>query len=297
MLRRAAIWGFAALFMTACVAEPVERSPLNTYPPADTTVPTGLSTTVPVTVASGAREIITFAKDRQLGGSYRYDVYGPDRGDLLPIIVLIHDLDGPDSMRALTEALAETHIVITPKYDGPVRGGRFPDPLAATACALVLAADGTAYGGDPGDVTIIGTGFGALAAFLVVNSAALYLPTDCATGDQVRPVQLVGIGGTWSPEVLAERSFDAMSTFMGGTPTQVPASWALLDPLQFTEPGEAKLTLLRGDNDPDADVTDSFANALGAAGWPVVVGKIEAQSSRSALTNSIPTIVAYLTDD
>jgi hypothetical protein len=85
-----------------------------------------------------------------------------------------------------------------------------------------------------------------------------------------------------------------MATFMGGSPQQVPATWALLDPNQYVEPAGIEITLLRGAHDLDASVTDTFAGHLLAKGWPVVVGIIAGHTTRSALTGAQPRIASYL---
>lgn len=283
-----------AMVSTGCIAEPIERSPLNTYPPAD-------SSTDQMTVSSTSSslpperiEVVTLAKDQPLAGSIRYDIYGPDQGAELPVVVIVHDLDGADQATELGLALATDNIVIIPRYDSPVRGGRFPDPLSGTSCALALASDASVFGGDPNQVKVIGAGFGALAAFIVLTTDNLYRPTSCEYTGSVKPTGLIAIGGTWSPSQLAADAFDAMNAFMGGTAEQAPSTWALLNPDQYLDRPPFQITLLRGDSDPNPDVTDVFAARLLEAGWPVVVGITGENSSRSALTNATDEIAVYL---
>lgn len=292
------------LLAAACIAEPLDQSPLNTYPPTSS-IPFSATTTLvgrPSTsesdeigdVIDNAIDVITLAKDRPFAGRFRYDVYGPDSTVNAPVLVLVHDLAGYAEITDLALTLAEQHIVIVPHYESPVRGGRFPDPLSVTACALAMATESDVYGGDPTNVTILGVGFGALAGFIVANTATLYLPTECEFAEMAPPARLVALGGSWSPDALANDSFDAMATFMGGTPQQVPATWALLDPNQYVEPVDLEITLLRGAHDLDASVTDTFAGHLLTEGWPVVVGIIAGHTTRSALTGAQPRIASYL---
>ncbi len=292
------------LLAGACIAEPLDQSPLNTYPPTSS-IPFSASTTLvspPSTsesdqigaVIEGAIDVITLAKDRPFAGRFRYDVYGPDSTVDAPVLVLVHDVVGSAEITDLALTLAEQHIVIVPHYESPVRGGRFPDPLSVTACALAMATESDVYGGDPTNVSILGVGFGALAGFIVANTATLYLPIECEFAEMAPPARLVALGGSWSPDALANDSFDAMATFMGGTPQQVPATWALLDPYQYVEPVDIEITLLRGAHDLDASVTDTFAGHLLAEGWPVVVGIITGHTTRSALTDAQPSIASYL---
>ncbi len=287
------VMGLAA---AGCIAEPLDQSPLNTYPPTSS-IPLAAPTTLtplPPTSSDDTIDVITLAKDRPFAGRFRYDVYGPDSAVEAPVLILVHDLAGVAEIADLAITLAEQRIVIVPHYDGPIRGGRFPDPLSVTACALATAADSDVYGGDPTNVTVLGVGFGALAGFIVAHTAALYLPSECEFTEMTSPDRLVAVGGTWSPDALANDSFDAMATFMGGTPQQVPATWALLDPNQYVEPLNVELTLLRGAQDLDASVTDTFAELLLAEGRQVVVGIIAEHTSRSALTGAQTKIASYL---
>lgn len=284
------------LAATACIAEPLDKSPLNTYPPTSS-IPFSSTTTLatpPPTSQSDPIDVITLVKDRPFAGRFRYDVYGPDSAIDTPILIFVHDLDGVAEITDLARTLAERNIVIVPHYESPVRGGRFPDPLSVTACALAMATESDVYGGDPANVTVLGVGFGALAGFIVANTTTLYLPTECESAEMALPDRLVALGGSWSPDALASDSFDAMATFMGGTPQQVPATWALLDPDQYAEPMTIEITLLRGAHDLNASVTDTFAGHLLAEGWPVVVGIIAGHTSKSALTGAQPIIAGYL---
>ncbi len=294
--RRLAVWLVLIWIVTGCVAEPLDQSPLNTYPASDTTrqspptstaLPPPSSLDVPVPV-------ISLARDQPLAGRFRYNVYGPDNANGLPVIVFVHGLDGMQEITSLARTLAESNILIVPQYESPARGGRFPDPLSVTTCALGLAADAEVYGGDPNDVTVLGYGFGALAAFIVASADDLYLPPGCEFTEPSSPRRLIAIGGSWSPDRLADDAFDAMTTFMGGTPTGAPATWALLDPRQYDQAIDMDIVLLRGAHDPDSDVTDTFAGNLLNAGWTVVVGIIPAQTSHSALSDPGPFIRSYI---
>ena len=282
-----------------CIAEPLDQSPLNTYPPP-TSIPLSVTTTAPRPPAAGGDaterpiDVITLAKDRPFAGRFRYDVYGPGSALSAPVVVVVHDLGGAGEVSDLARVLAETHIVIVPQYDSPVRGGRFPDPLSVAACALAMASESDVYGGDPTDVTVLGVGFGALAGFIVANTGELYLTAECEYADMASPKRLVALGGSWSPEALANDSFDAMATFMGGTPQQVPATWALLDPGLYGSPTPVGITLLRGAHDLDASVTDTFAGHLLAEGWPVAVGIIAGHTSRSAMSGAHAEVAGYL---
>jgi acetyl esterase/lipase len=278
----------------ACIAEPIERSPLNTYPPINTSAGPVVTSTKSSSLPPERVEVITLAKDQPLAGSIRYDIYGPDRGAELPVVVIVHDLDGADQATDLGLALATENLVIIPHYDSPVRGGRFPDPLSAASCALALASDASVFGGDPDQVTVIGAGFGALAAFIVLTTDDLYLPTSCQYAGAVRPTGLIALGGTWSPSQLAADAFDTMNAFMGGTPEQAPSTWELLNPDQYVDRPPFQVTLLRADNDPNPEVTDLFAAQLLEAEWSLVVGIIRENTSRSALTNAAGEIAEYL---
>ncbi|MBK5268927.1 MAG: hypothetical protein JJE47_16025 [Acidimicrobiia bacterium] len=283
-----------AMMSAACIAEPIERSPLNTYPPIDGSTNPSVIPNPTTSVPPERVEVITLARDQTLAGSIRYDVYGPEQGTELPVVVIVHDLDGAEQATELGRALATENIVIIPRYDSPIRGGRFPDPLSAASCALALASDAAAFGGDPEQVKVIGAGFGALAAFIVLTTDDLYRPTSCEYTGSVRPARLMAIGGTWSPSQLAADAFDAMNVFMGGTAEQAPATWELLNPDQYVDRPPFEITLLQGDSDPNPEVTDGFAAQLREAGWPVVAGIIRQNSSRSALTNATDEIAGYL---
>lgn len=293
--RRLAVWLVLILVMTGCVAEPLDQSPLNTYPASDTTRPTPTSSTpTPPSSLEVPVAVITLAKDQPLAGRFRYDVYGPDSSAELPVVVFVHGLDGKQEIASLARVLAETNILIVPQYESPARGGRFPDPLSVTTCALGLAGEAEVYGGDPSNVTILGYGFGALAAFIVASADGLYLPPDCEFTATATPRRLIAIGGSWSPDRLASDAFDAMTIFMGGTPTGAPATWSLLDPHQYDQGTDMEVILLRGAHDLDSEVTDTFAGDLLTAGWPVVVGIIPGQTSRSALTGASGAIRRYV---
>lgn len=283
-----------------CIAEPLDQSPLNTYPPPSS-IPFSVTTTAADPPTSGddnsigsSVDVITLAKDRPFAGRFRYDVYGPDSALDTPVVIVVHDFGGVAEVTDLARVLAETHIVIVPHYDSPVRGGRFPDPMSVAACALAMASESDVYGGNPTDVTVLGVGFGALAGFTVANTGDLYLTAECEYAEMASPERLVALGGSWSPDALANSSFDAMATFMGGTPQQVPATWALLDPAQYGSPTPVEITLLRGAHDLDASVTDTFAGHLLAEGWPVVVGIIAGHTSRSAMSGAHAEIAGYL---
>lgn len=278
----------------SCIAEPIERSPLNTYPPIDSSTNPTIISNKTTSVPSEHVEVIALARDQTLAGSIRYDVYGPDQGAELPVVVIIHDLDGAEQATELGRALATENVVIIPRYDSPIRGGRFPDPLSAASCAFVLASDSSVFGGDPDQLIVIGAGFGGLAAFIVLTTNDLYRPTSCEYTGSVRPARLIVIGGTWSPSQLAADAFDAMNAFMGGTVEQAPATWELLNPDQYLDRPPFEVTLLRGDSDPNPEVTDEFGARLLEAGWPVDVGIIGQNSSRSALTNATEEIAGYL---
>jgi len=283
-----------------CIAEPLDQSPLNTYPPPGS-IPFSVTTIAASPPTSGGGDavdssvdVITLAKDRPFAGRFRYDVYGPDSALNTPVVILVHDLGGVAEVAHLARVLAETRIVIVPHYDSPVRGGRFPDPMSATACALAMASESDVYGANPTDVAVLGVGFGALAGFIVANTGELYLPAECEYDEMAAPERLVALGGSWSPDALANDSFDAMATFMGGTPQQVPATWALLDPAQYGSPTPIEITLIRGAHDLDGSVTDGFAGQLLAKGWPVVAGIIAGHTSRSALSGAEAEIAGYL---
>ena len=297
--RRLGLTLVMGLVVTACIAEPLDQSPLNTYPPTSsipisTTAALASPPTSEGDAVDRAIDVITLAKDRPFAGRFRYDVYGPDSALNAPVVILVHDLAGVAEVTDLALTLAEQHVVIVPHYDSPVRGGRFPDPMSVTACALAMATGADVYGGDPTDVTVFGLGFGALAGFVVANTATLYLPGECEYSEMASPKRLVALDGSWSPDALANDSFDAMATFMGGTPQQVPATWALLDPNQYVDAVDLEITLLRGAHDLDASVTDTFAGYLLAEGWPVTVGIIAGHTSRSAASGAHAKIAGYL---
>lgn len=283
-----------AMMSAACIAEPIERSPLNTYPPIDGPTNPAIIRNPTTSVPLERVEVIALARDQTLTGSIRYDVYGPEQGAELPVLVIVHDLDGAEQATELGLALATENIVIIPRYASPIRGGRFPDPLSAARCALALASDASVFGGDPDQVQMIGAGFGALAAFIVLTTDDLYLPASCEYTGSAKPARLIAIGGTWSPSQLAADAFDAMNAFMGGTAEQAPATWELLNPDQYIDRPPFEITLLQGDSDPNPEVTDVFADQLLEAGWPVIGGVIRQNSSRSALTNATDEIADYL---
>ncbi len=233
------------------------------------------------------------AKDQSISGSSRYDVFAPDRSGLLPVIILIHDFDGRADVQALAIALAEDSIVIVPTYASPAHNGRFPEPFTITACALALAGDPLLYGGDPSAVTVLGIGFGALAAYIVANTGDLYVSPECAATAPVVPSHFIGLGGTWNPQALATQAPDAMAAFMGSSPTDGPATWALIDPYQFTDPTMMRITVVRGANDADWALTDEFTTYLEETGLEPFSVIIDGQSSRSAVTNAIDEITNY----
>ena len=216
-----------ALILSACLQAPVDDSPLQTFPTLPTTTVVQPASTTTTTAIEP--DVVALARDERLSERYRYDVYGPTSGSVVPVTVIIPDIDGRDDVQALAERLAESSVVIVISYDGPTRGGRFPDPVLSAVCGLGVAATADKFGGDPSAVTMVGLGFGALSSFLAIQQADLYRPDDCEI--PVLPRRLVAISGTWDPLALADSAPAAMAALMGGSPEDAPGTWNLLDPL------------------------------------------------------------------
>lgn len=284
-----------AILVVAVVAglffvQPAGENQVDTVTTNETTSPQSQppATSPEPTIAEQAPDIVTYVTAGSLTAEATYDVYGPATGDELPIVILMPDFASRDAVQPLAEALAVSAVVIVPTYAEPARNGRFPEPLTAVACALVLAAEPSAFGGDPNRVTIVGHGFGALAGYVVANTGSLYVPSSCDTGELATAISVVGVGGTWDPLALQASAPDAMTAFMGGSLDAAPSTWELINPMTIT-PTVLSMTLVTGTG--GTTITDRFDEYVSGLGVTTSRLHIDDQTSRAALGTHVPELV------
>jgi acetyl esterase/lipase len=169
--------------------------------------------------------------------------------------------------RIASAFVSQGYVVVAPNYvlsapDVPSWPMNLEDVQAAVRWVRTNA---VALDLDPNEITAIGESAGAnLAALLGTYSPGAGL----AAVDSV-----IALSTPTSLAVLYDQSplaGLAVKQFLGGTPAQVPASYAAASPIDHVAPGDPPMLLVQGRQDPLIPMSQSvaMAHALAAAGVP-----------------------------
>jgi acetyl esterase/lipase len=214
------------------------------------------------------------------GQSEQLDVYLPSGASPAagrPVMIAIHgggwrrfDKSGFGE-RIASAFVPEGYVVVAPNYvlSTPAHASwpvNFEDVQAAVSWVRSNAAT---LGVDPDRITAIGESAGAnLAALLGTYSKD---PSGTLSPFAVDSVIAISTPTALAPLYTQSRLAGlAVKQFLGGTPTQVPASYAAASPIDHIEPGDPPMLLVQGRQDPLIPMSQSKAmsTALAAAGVP-----------------------------
>ena len=208
------------------------------------------------------------------------DVYvpsGPAPAGGFPVMIAIHgggwrrfDKTGFGE-RIASAFVSQGYVVVAPNYvlstpTQPSWPVNFEDVQAAV---IWVRNDAATLDINPDRVTAIGESAGAnLAALLGVYSQAPNGTVSPAAVDSVIALSTpTDLARLYTQSPLAGL---AVKQFLGGTPAQVPASYAAASPIDHISPGDPPMLLVHGRQDPLIPVSQSkaMAAALAAAGVP-----------------------------
>ncbi|HEY5629297.1 MAG TPA: alpha/beta fold hydrolase, partial [Candidatus Limnocylindrales bacterium] len=158
-------------------------------------------------------------------------------------------------------------------------GGGWATSFQDAACAIGVArATAPGYGGQAGNVTVVGHSLGGWAAAVIGLTPAAFTPRGGAcdrTAGSLRPDAVVDMDGATDEPVDMEDGVPYVTAFFGGTPAQQPAAYAAADALQNIRryPGgddPIPLLLVHGTTDTVVlpAVSSGLHTALEAAGYP-----------------------------
>jgi acetyl esterase/lipase len=237
------------------------------------------------------------------------DVYlpsGPAPAGGFPVMVAIHgggwrrfDKSGFGE-RIASAFVSEGYVVVAPNYvlstpDQPSWPVNFQDVQAAVIWVRNNAAT---LDINSNRVTAIGESAGANLAALLgsysINASGAVSP---AAVDSVIAISTpTDLGPLYTQSPLAGL---AVKQFLGGTPTQVPASYAAASPIDHISPGDPPMLLVQGRQDPLIPMRQSklMAAALADAGVPhrlILVHGGHDLAFPGHYANLIPQMLAFL---
>ena len=150
--------------------------------------------------------------------------------------------------------------------------GGYPISFQDTACAIGVArAVARRYGGDPGDVTLVGHSLGGWAAAVISLTPTPMAPapgTCDPTAGSLRPDALVDLDGATDEPVTMEDGAAYVAAFFGGTRAQRPTAYAAGDALEIlaSHPaGDDPIPILLVHGQADTTVSPSISKGLHAA--------------------------------
>lgn len=150
--------------------------------------------------------------------------------------------------------------------------GGYPTSFQDAACAVGVArAVARRYGGDPGDVTVVGHSLGGWAAAVISLTPAPISPapgTCDPTAGSLRPDALVDLDGATDEPDTMEDGAAYVAAFFGGTRAQRPAAYAAADALDILAAHPAvddPIPILLVHGQADTTVSPSVSKGLHAA--------------------------------
>lgn len=213
------------------------------------------------------------------------DIVRPSGGGPWPTLVMFRGgpsaPTGKDYMIpfATTLAHAGAVVMVADWRQMASVGGGWPTSFQDTACAVGVARAITArYGGQPGNVTVVGHSLGGWAVAVIGLTPTAFTPragTCNATSGSLRPDAVADLDGATDEPVTMEDGAAYVTAFFNGTPTQQPAAYAAANALQIIkrypggdDPIPFLLVHATSDTVVAPSVSSGLHTALQAAGYP-----------------------------
>jgi acetyl esterase/lipase len=210
--------------------------------------------------------------------SLAMDIVRPSDAGPWPVFVLLQG--GPSSpgqsdyLLPVATAIAQRGavVMVADWRQAAAFAGGYPASFQDAACAVGVArAVAPRYGGDPGDVTVVGHSLGGWAAAVISLAQAPMSPapgTCDPTAGSLRPDALVDLDGATDEPATMEDGAAYVAAFFGGTRAQQPAAYAaadVLDILASHPAGDDPIPILLVHGQADTTVSPSVSTDLHAA--------------------------------
>lgn len=221
---------------------------------------------------------------------------GEQDEDSLPLAVLIHggawqSEIGADSFDPLARELSSRGMAVyNIEYRRLGSGGGWPTTFRDVADALdhVVEVDVRFPQITTDDEVVVGHSAGAQ---LAVWGGTRHLLDDDEVGarPKFRPTRVVSIAGPLDAVYAAQNGDDRIIAAIGGTPTQVPDRYTMVDPIQNIDPG-TPVVALHGTDDKTVSPENSqrYVDAVRRAGGEAQLVLLEGENHVSVVSGDSP---------
>ncbi|MCZ4535308.1 prolyl oligopeptidase family serine peptidase [Gordonia terrae] len=221
---------------------------------------------------------------------------GEQRVDSIPLVVLVHggawqSALGADIFEPLAQDLADRGMAVyNIEYRRVGSGGGWPTTFRDVASALdhVVVVDRQFPQIDTDDELIVGHSAGAQ---LAVWGGTRHKLEDDEVGARplFRPTRVVSLAGPLDMTYAATHGDDRIVTALGGSPTQVPQRYTMVDPIQNIDP-DTPVVAVHGTADRMVSPANSqrYAAAVVKAGGDAEAVLIPGGNHGSVVTSNAP---------
>ncbi|MBR7194604.1 prolyl oligopeptidase family serine peptidase [Gordonia sp. SCSIO 19800] len=221
---------------------------------------------------------------------------GEQRVDSIPLVVLVHggawqSALGADIFEPLAQDLAGRGMAVyNIEYRRVGSGGGWPTTFRDVASALdhVVVVDRQFPQIDTDDELIVGHSAGAQ---LAVWGGTRHKLEDDEVGARplFRPTRVVSLAGPLDMTYAATHGDDRIVTALGGSPTQVPQRYTMVDPIQNIDP-DTPVVAVHGTADRMVSPANSqrYAAAVVKAGGDAEAVLIPGGNHGSVVTSNAP---------
>ena len=221
---------------------------------------------------------------------------GEQRVDSIPLVVLVHggawqSALGADVFEPLARDLADRGMAVyNIEYRRVGSGGGWPTTFRDVAAALdhVVVVDRQFPQIDTDDELIVGHSAGAQ---LAVWGGTRHKLEDDEVGARplFRPTRVVSLAGPLDMTYAATHGDDRIVTALGGSPTQVPQRYTMVDPIQNIDP-DTPVVAVHGTADRTVSPANSqrYAAAVVKAGGDAEAVLIPGGNHGSVVTSNAP---------
>ena len=221
---------------------------------------------------------------------------GEQRVDSIPLVVLVHggawqSALGADVFEPLARDLADRGMAVyNIEYRRVGSGGGWPTTFRDVAAALdhVVVVDRQFPQIDTDDELIVGHSAGAQ---LAVWGGTRHKLEDDEVGARplFRPTRVVSLAGPLDMTYAATHGDDRIVTALGGSPTQVPQRYTMVDPIQNIDP-DTPVVAVHGTADRMVSPANSqrYAAAVLKAGGDAEAVLIPGGNHGSVVTSNSP---------